>query len=113
MKWKKMTPKDLAKQFYSMADVAANNVIDIIAQENCGHRPHHAYSNDGVYIYFSFRGEYEYPLLVPWDYVYNKDKILDYYKRFKELTKDADDSLEITYLAKDFSIQELETLKER
>jgi len=79
-----MTPKQLADEFYGMAHDAAMNVMDIIQQEStCRIDMEHSYNEKGIHIDFMFRGEIDYSLIVPWEYLDDDWKIRTYYLRFK------------------------------
>ncbi len=106
-----MNPTELANEFYGMAHDAAMNVMDNLRQEGCGYRMDYAYHNKGICVHFMFRGEVEYTLIVPWNYVQDDNKIRDYYNRFKVLAESARCIPDVEQVADSFIEQELEKLK--
>jgi hypothetical protein len=78
-----MNIKEQAAQLNKAIEEAESDICDIIRQEGCGYKPWaHCILSKGIVIDFPFRGETDYTLIIPWDYVQDPDKIREYYKRF-------------------------------
>lgn len=106
-----MNPKQLATDFYGMAEAAAMNIMDIFAQEDCKYVMDHSHNRHGISIHFMFRGELDFSLLVPWEYVKDDILIRDYYIRFKNYSKEAITICDVDRMADAFSQLELDMIK--
>ena len=102
--------KDVAYQFHTTAHEAACNIKKLIVKAGCGYRLESHHNKNGIVIEFVFRGETDYTLLIPWDYVEDNDKIQDYYERFQAYIKDTHTIPEIDRLSHNFSTLEINTI---
>ena len=97
----------LAKQFYERTDEAGSAIINHISQLISGYRLSSRPLEKGLEIEFIFRGETDYTLMFPYEYIETQENIETYYKQFKYIIKDVKCISDIQPLADAFFYYEL------
>jgi hypothetical protein len=106
-----MNIKELSVKFFGKAHDASMNIMDIIAQENNWYLDmDSSYNKKGISIDFIFRGETDYSLIFPWEYLEDDNKIRDYYLRFKSKCTLCKSITDIERIANTFIDEELQII---
>jgi hypothetical protein len=100
--------KELSNLFVFKSNEAINNVRSII--NGYGYQ-YEINIHKGICVISTFRGEYDYSFIVPWEYCEDCGKIKDFYNRLEEYTKDSGSIPEKDDLCQKFTDFEFEKLK--
>ena len=102
----------LKDEFKSRVDEATKLIKQTLREENCSYDMNsHVQFKKGISIDFMFRNELDYSLVIPWEYVEDKNQILIYFLRFKHATENAKCIPEVERIADKFIDEELKQLR--